>query len=32
MDSGNCVCDFCFIGCGCNVECIGYGICVGNKC
>lgn len=27
MDSGNCVCDLCYIGWGCNVECIGYGIC-----
>ena len=32
MDSGNCVCDPCFTGRGCNVECTGHGICVGNKC
>lgn len=32
MDSGNCVCDLCFVGCGCNVECNGYGICLENKC
>lgn len=32
MDSGNCVCDPCFAGRGCNVECNGYGTCLENKC
>lgn len=32
MNSGNCACDPCFTGRGCNVECTGHGICVGNSC
>ena len=32
MDSGNCVCDPCYTGRGCNVECTGHGTCVNDIC
>ena len=32
MDSGNCVCEPCYSGRGCNAECSGHGACVNGKC
>lgn len=32
MNSGNCECDSCYTGRGCNLECDGHGVCVDSLC